>query len=177
MTERNGIKGCDFSMSVVKAWEEAFFSTEIPGTRKIALRTSIVLGDQGGAYPKLKQITRLGLGGQQGDGHQMVSWIHISDFCRAVEHIINTRHLEGAINVTGPEPLTNKDFMAGMRKINRPLFFLNSPKWLLELGASIVGTETELLLKSRYVVPDRLLKSGFEFEFNNMAALYSLKKS
>ncbi len=175
MTERCGIIGHDFSMSVVKAWEAAFFEEEIHGVRKVALRTSIVLGESGGAYPKLKQITRLGLGGHQGNGNQMVSWISALDFCRAVEHIIDNSYLEGAINITSPNPLSNKTFMQTIRRSLRPLFHLHQPKWLLEVGAAIIGTETELLLKSRYVIPERLTKSGFSFVHTTMEKWLSKK--
>jgi len=163
MTEAEGVIGSDFSMSVVKAWEKCFFKGEVDGMRKVALRTSIVMGKEGGAWPKLKMITRLGLGGKQGTGNQRVSWIHLEDFCRAILHIIETRYLEGPINVTSPSPMTNKKFMAAVRNKIRPLFHLPQPRWLLELGAVILRTETELLLKSRYVIPERLIKSGFEF--------------
>ena len=171
MTEKTGVIGHDFSMSVVKKWEAAFFEKEIEGIRKVALRTSIVLGKEGGAYPKLKQITKLGLGGHQGTGRQMVSWIHIEDYCRAVQHIIDTRYLEGAINVTGPNPVNNKEFMREIRAMVRPLFRINQPKWFLEFGAVLMRTETELLLKSRYVIPERLEKSGFEFRYKTISDL------
>ena len=168
MTERDGTIGDDFSMNVVKQWEAAFFENQIDGVKKVALRTSIVLGPEGGAYPKLKLMTKLGLGGHQGSGQQMVSWIHIEDFCRAVEHILYTPHLEGPINVTAPHPLTNRNFMEEIRQIVNPLFYIPQPKFLLELGALMLGTETELLLKSRYVIPERLLDSGFRFRYEEV---------
>jgi len=176
MTERDGIIGNDFSMNVVKQWEAAFFENQIDGVKKVALRTSIVLGPEGGAFPQLKMITKLGLGGHQGSGHQMVSWIHIEDFCRAVEHIIYTPHLEGAINITSPTPLINKDFMAEIREIVKPLFHLPQPKFLLEFGALLLGTETELLLKSRYVIPERLINSGFRFRYVEVGDMNSLPR-
>ena len=175
MTERDGVIGCDFSMSVVKQWEAAFFEKELPGIRKVALRTSIVLGETGGAYPKLKQIIQLGLGGHQGNGDQMLSWISLLDYCRAVQHIIDTPYLEGALNITGPQPVTNKVFMRKLRKSLKPLFALPQPKWLLELGAAVIGTETELLLKSRYVIPERLQNSGFEFDHTTITKWLSKK--
>ena len=101
----------------------------------------------------------------------MVSWIHIEDYCRAVQHIIDTRYLEGAINVTGPNPVNNKEFMREIRAMVRPLFHINQPKWLLEFGAVLMRTETELLLKSRYVIPERLEKSGFEFRYKTISDL------
>jgi len=167
MTETNGTIGHDFSMDVVKQWEAAFFDIELEGLRKVALRTSIVMGEEGGAWPKLKQITQLGIGGKQGSGNQMVSWIYIQDFCRAIHHIIHTDYLEGPINITAPTPLRNKKFIQLVRKKVSPLFHISQPKWLLELGTVFIRSETELLLKSRYVLPERLLKSGFEFEKNS----------
>lgn len=171
MTEKSGITGHDFSMNVVRKWEEIFFEKEIEGVRKVALRTSIVLGTLGGALPKLLQIAKVGLGGRQGNGKQMVSWVHVDDFCRSVVHIMNTRFLEGSINITAPHPLSNEHFMANIRRIVKPMFHLHQPKWLLELGAIFLRTETELLLKSRYVIPERLIGSGFVFLHPSMKDL------
>jgi len=171
MTERAGILGDDFSMNVVKAWEAAFFKEDIAEVRKIALRTSIVLGAEGGAWPQLKKIIKLGLGGQQGSGNQKVSWIHELDFCRSIEHIITCKALEGPVNITAPKPISNKDFMQHLRDVIQPLFYLNQPKVLLELGAYFLRTETELLLKSRNVVPEKLLKSKFDFEYPNLKSI------
>ncbi len=165
MTEDTGVIGDDFSMNVCKDWESTFFNYPDPKDmpiRKIALRTSIVLG-RGSAYQKLKWITRLGMGGAQGRGTQMVSWIHIDDFCRAVEYILNSSTLSGPINVTAQGPIRNAEFMKALRKSLRFPFGLGQPKWLLEIGAMLMGTETELLLKSRYVLPKRLLSDGYEF--------------
>lgn len=103
-------------MNICKSWEKEFFKTNNREVRKIALRTSIVLGNNGGAFPKLKMITKLGLGGKQGRGNQMVSWIHINDFCKAVEWIIQHENISGAINVTAPAPLSNSVMMEKLRK-------------------------------------------------------------
>lgn len=164
MTESEGIIGDDFSMNVVKKWEACFFQQHIESVRKIALRTSIVLGRKGGAFPKLMMITKCGLGGKQGTGNQMVSWISITDFCRAVDFIMSNNFLEGPINITAPQPVSNQSFMHKIRQHLKPLFHLHQPKFLLEIGALFLRTETELLLKSRNVIPERLLKSGFEFQ-------------
>ena len=169
MTESRGVQGHDFSMTVVRAWEKAFFASEIEGMRQVALRTSIVLGSSGGAWPKLKWLTRLGMGGQQGNGQQMVSWIHVDDFCRALHFIVENRHLEGIINVTGPTPMTNRAFMQAIRKRFGIPLGLSQPRWLLELGAWIMRTESELLLKSRYVQPERLEKSGFTWNHSDLS--------
>lgn len=119
--------------------------------RKIALRTSIVLGNNGGAFPKLKMITKFGLGGKQGRGNQNVSWIHIEDFCRAVEFIIDNENISGPINITAPNPLCNEEFMRELRQQMKVPFGLNAPVWQLEIASLFLNTETELLLKSRNV--------------------------
>lgn len=165
MDEYNGTIGDDFSMNVCKQWEAAFFEEKLPGLRKVALRTSIVLGNEGGAYPKLKTLTKACLGGSQGDGRQMMSWIHIHDFCRAVAHIIRDQEIDGAVNVTAPYPISNKDFMQAMRHKYRRSFGFSQNRLLLELGAIFLRTEAELLLKSRNVFPEKLSLQGFSFDY------------
>jgi uncharacterized protein len=165
MTEANGEIGDDFSMTVCKMWESTFNSFITPNTRKIALRTSIVLGLEGAALPALINLVKFGLGGHQGDGMQYCSWIHINDFCRAVEWLVRNESANGQYNVTAPEPLPNKKFMNLLRQTFGLPFGLPSPAWLLELGAVVIRTETELVLKSRKVYPKRLLDEGFVFEY------------
>ncbi|OJV52941.1 MAG: TIGR01777 family protein [Bacteroidetes bacterium 43-16] len=165
MDEYNGTIGDDFSMNVCKQWEATFFEEKLPGLRKVALRTSIVLGNEGGAYPKLKALTKAYMGGSQGDGRQMMSWIHIHDFCRAVAHIIRDQEIDGAVNVTAPYPISNKDFMQAMRHKYRRSFGLSQNRLLLELGAIFLRTEAELLLKSRNVFPEKLSLQGFSFDY------------
>ncbi len=162
--EENGVIGDDFSMNIAKSWEKEFYATEIPGVRKIALRTSIVLGKNGGAFPKLKTITKLGMGGKQGRGDQFISWIHIDDFCKAINFLIIS-NLSGSVNITAPNPEINKSFMRYLRKQLGASIGISQPVWLLELASTIIKTETELLLKSRYVYPQRLLDAGFNFEY------------
>jgi len=166
-TEENGIIGDDFSMGIGKAWEKEFFSTVINDVRKIALRTSIVLGNDGGALPKMKAITRLGMGGKNGRGNQFISWIHINDFCRSIGFLIHSE-LDGVVNITAPKPETNTHFMKQLRQSMKVTFGISQPIWLLELGTAIIGTETELLLKSRNVYPQRLLDDGFTFKYENL---------
>ncbi len=168
MTEENGIIGDDFSMNICKSWEKAFFATPSPQTRKVALRTAIVLGREGEAFHKLKIITRLGLGGQQGNGRQKMSWIHVEDFCRAVEFIINDKKIDGKINISAPNPIDNQSFMRILRDKLKMPFGLPSPAFLLEIGTLFLQTETELLLKSRNVYPERLLNYGFQFRFETV---------
>jgi uncharacterized protein len=168
MTEANGIIGDDFSMNICKSWEKVFFATSNPQTRKVALRTAIVLGREGEAFHKLKTITRLGLGGQQGNGRQKMSWIYVEDFCRAVEFIIRDEKINGAINISAPNPIDNQSFMKILRNKLKVPFGLPSPAFLLEIGTLFLQTETELLLKSRNVYPERLLNYGFRFRFETV---------
>ena len=135
------------------------------------------MGNEGGAFPKLMQISRVGLGGIQGKGNQFVSWIHIDDFCNAVDFIINNEQLENAVNVTAPNPLRNFEMMKIIRdKIKMPVG-ISSPTWLLEIASVFMQTETELLLKSRNVYPGKLVSAGFQFAHPNFEdALNSLIK-
>lgn len=174
-TEENGVIGDDFSMNICKSWEKEFFKVENDGVRKIALRTSIVMGKNGGAFPKLRQITKLGLGGKQGKGNQNVSWIHINDFCRAVECLIENESISGAINITAPNPLSNEELMKKLRNRMKVPFGMDAPVWQLEIASIFLGTETELLLKSRNVYPEILVKNNFQFTYPDIdAALLDL---
>lgn len=164
-TEDDGIIGDDFSMNICKSWENEFFKVNNEMIRKVALRTSIVLGNNGGAFPKLKAITKWGLGGKQGKGNQMVSWIHIDDFCKAVDWIIQNENISGVINVTAPEPVSNEMMMGKLKRKLKIPFGLNAPVWQLEIASIFLKTETELLLKSRNVYPENLIKSGFKFSY------------
>lgn len=168
MTESTGTIGDDFSMNVCKKWEAAFYENNLPQTRRVAMRISIVFGKTGGAYPKLKQISKIGLGGHQGNGEQRVSWIHIDDFCRAVQFVMENTELEGSVNITSPSTLSNHSLMKKIRRKTKAPFGINQPVALLELGAILLRTETELILKSRNVYPERLLESGFDFQYNKM---------
>jgi len=166
-TEENGIIGDDFSMNVCKQWEESFFSSLTPQTRKVALRMSIAMGESGGALPILRRLTKLGLGGKQGRGNQKISWIRIEDLCKAVDFIIHNLAIEGPINITSPIHFTNKEFMASLRKEHHMPLGIPQPTWLLEIGTYIIRSQTELILKSRYVYPEKLLKTGFVFDRNS----------
>ncbi|MFL9845264.1 TIGR01777 family oxidoreductase [Flavobacterium rhizosphaerae] len=165
MDEATGETGNDFSMTVANKWESAFFGTPAPSVIKTAIRTSIVLGKDGGALPIMLKIAKCGLGGRQGNGQQFVSWVHQEDFARAVEFIINNK-IANAVNVTAPNPVHNYKFMKILRKKLGVPFGLSQPKWMLKIGAKIIGTETELILKSRNVVPARLSGQGFRFKFD-----------
>ena len=171
-TEENRIIGDDFSMNICKSWEKEFFKTENEDIRKVALRTSIVLGNNGGAFTKLKLITKLGLGGKQGRGNQNISWIHIDDFCKAVEYIIENKNLSGGINVTSPNPLSNEEFMRKLRKEMKIPLGLNATIWQLEIASILLKTETELLLKSRNVYPEKLMNNGFKFSYPDIETAF-----
>jgi uncharacterized protein (TIGR01777 family) len=155
-----------FSVEVAQAWERTLQEAQTPDTRKIALRTSMVLGlGRNSVFPVLRRLTKFGLGGRQGSGKQFVSWIHVTDFCRAVEWIIAHDELAGPINQCAPNPLPNGEMMKVFRDVCRMPIGLPAWEWTLEIGAFFMRTETELILKSRRVVPGRLLASGFAFQF------------
>jgi uncharacterized protein (TIGR01777 family) len=164
-TEAAGVLGEGFSVGVAQAWEAAFAAAPTPATRKVALRTSIVLGPDGGAFPVMARLAKLGLCSPQGDGQQWISWLHVADFCRAVEFLATQTQASGAFNVCAPQPLPNREFNQLLRQHLGPWLRLPQPKWLLEVGAFMLRTETELILKSRKVYPQRLLDLGFQFTF------------
>ncbi|TBN01335.1 TIGR01777 family protein [Hyunsoonleella flava] len=178
MCEKNSEVGDDFSMNIAKAWENTFNSIPNPKTRKIILRTSIVLGKKGGALIPLKNLTRFGLGGYQGSGNQKVSWIHELDFARSVDFLIENKQLSGIFNLCVPKPTSNTNLMQALRRALGIPFGINHSKLLLEIGAKIIGTETELILKSRNVIPKKLLENGFNFKYTNIEnALLNLIKN
>jgi uncharacterized protein len=156
----------EYSVRVALAWENAFAEASAPGTRKIALRTTIVFGTvQGGVFRIMRRMARLGLAGPMAGGRQFVSWIHDQDFCRAVEWILAHPELEGPVNVAAPHPVTNREMMKCFRDACGIPLGIPAARWMLEIGAFVMRTETELLLKSRHVAPGKLLRSGFEFKF------------
>lgn len=158
-----------FLEDVVRAWEEAFYGSTNPKTRKVLLRITIVLGKDDGALPTLKKLTQFGLGGKQGSGKQMISWVHIEDFVRIVDFLITNNSLEGHFNICTPEPVSNKKFMATLRKALKVPIGIPQPEFLLNLGGSILGIDTDLILKSRNTIPKRLLENGFGFKFPTIA--------
>ncbi|KAB8137804.1 TIGR01777 family protein [Gracilibacillus oryzae] len=165
MTEANGEYGTGFSVEVAQKWERAFFSFDLQDTRQVALRTSIVLGQDGGVITPYKNLVKFGLGGIQGNGQQMFSWIHVEDLFQICLFLKDRSDLEGAFNCSSPNPIQNYVFMNALRQeLHRP-YGLPAPRPLLELGATVIRTESELVLKSRWVVPERLLKAGYEFQF------------
>lgn len=171
MDEYTGEIGNDFSMNVAQSWEKAFFKTETLNTKKTALRTSIVLGKNGGAFLPLKNLTQMGFGGKQGNGKQFVSWIHEDDFAKALEFVFE-KEITGVINIVSPTPIQNKAFMKALRKELKIPFGTPVGKRLLEFGAKIIGTETELVLKSRNVIPKRLQENGFTFKYQTIESAF-----
>jgi len=165
MTESHGEIGTGFSVEVAKLWEKTFFSFELPDTRQVALRITIVLGPDGGVMTPFKNLVRFGLGGKQGNGKQMFSWIHIEDLYRIILYIQSHKYLNGVFNCAAPTPVDNRTLMKTFRRLMHVKIGLPSQAWLLELGAVMIRTETELLLKSRWVVPERLSNEGFIFKF------------
>ena len=170
--DENGVQGAtreakdEFSIEIINQWERAFDDVQTPRTRKVALRTTMVLGHaKNSVFPVLRRLTRMGLGGRMGSGRQFVSWMHQVDFCRAVEWVIAHEELNGPVNFAAPNPLPNTEMMRMFRELCGVPFGLPATEWMLEIGAFFLRTETELIIKSRRVVPGRLLASGFEFRF------------
>ena len=186
MTESTGELGTGFSVEVAKAWEKALFTPDLASTRRVALRSAIVLGD-GGVLGPLRGLARLGLGGAQYDGRwpvsrarreagtghfpgakrgrQRFSWVHIDDVARIIDFIEQTPSLSGPVNASSPHPVDNVEFMATVRRVLGVRIGPPMPRWMLELGAIGIRTETELILKSRWVLPEKLLAAGFEFRY------------
>ncbi|MET3937399.1 uncharacterized protein (TIGR01777 family) [Paenibacillus sp. PvP094] len=167
MTEKEGEIGSGFSVDVAKAWEQAFFEFSLPSTRQIALRIAIVLG-KGGVMEPLTNLVRFGLGGSQGPGTQQFSWIHIEDLFRMVLYLQQHPALEGVFNASSPHPVTNRQLMESLRRHMGVRMGLPSPRWMLEVGARFIRTETELVLKSRWVIPERMEQEGFTFIYDTL---------
>jgi len=159
-----------FSIDVASSWERAFLSIPTPRTRKIRLRSSMVMSpDPGGVFSVLSNLVRRGLGGSIGSGRQFVSWMHDLDYCRATDLLLArpeiTEETEGIVNMTAPDPLPNRDFMHALRRAWHMPIGLPATEWMIEIGTWLMHSESELVLKSRRVVPTLLLKHGFEFAF------------
>ena len=166
--EFTGEIGEGFSVDICKAWESLFFSFETPKTRKVALRIGIVFGKSDGVFPRLLNLAKIGLGGQQGNGRQYVSWIHEQDLAAITDWLLDHPGIDGAINAVSPMPIQNAAQMQIIRQVYGMPFGLPAPEWLLKIGSVVIGTETELILKSRWVLPKRLLDGGFKFKYPGM---------
>lgn len=153
-----------FSVQVCQAWEKVFYDQQTPHTRKAVLRMAITLGPGGVLIPYFN-LLKYGLGGRQGSGRQMYSWIHIEDTCRMIEWINDHDGIEGTYNCSSPNPVTNKEFMQTLRKSTHVRFGLPAFTWMLKMGAAMIGTEAELVFKSRWVIPSKILETGFQFKY------------
>lgn len=193
MTESEGELGTGFSVNVARAWEAEFFEGELPGTRRVALRMAIVLGD-GSALVPLIRLARAGLGGPQLDGRwfattarrnagtfhefrarggrQRFSWVHIRDVLESIEFLRAHPELDGPVNIAAPGPVDDRTMMATLRRVLGVPTGLPAPRWVLELGSAVIRTETELVLKSRWVVPERLLAAGYSFAYPELEAAF-----
>jgi hypothetical protein len=165
-TEPNAPDTWRFSIEVATEWERALNQSPTQLTRKVLMRSAIIMNpDPGSPFDMLLRLVRFGLGGQSGDGKQYVSWIHDQDFVRAVLWLIEHEEFAGPVNLAAPSPLTNAEFMRALRAAWGMPFGLPATAWMLEIGAWVLRSETELILKSRRVIPTRLLQSGFDFQF------------
>ena len=175
MDEATGLIGATpeakdrFSIQVARAWEEAFNDAPTPATRKVALRTAMVFAaSKGGVYRTLRSLTRWGLGGTVAGGRQYISWIHEADFCQTVEWLIDRDDFSGPVNLASPYPITQREMMRIIRHACGVPFGLPATRKMLEVAAFVHRTEAELIIKSRRVIPGRLLASGFQFSFPHM---------
>jgi uncharacterized protein (TIGR01777 family) len=154
-----------FSIDVARAWERALEDADVPATRKVALRAAVVMSpDAGGVFDTLLRLVRSGLGGTAGDGRQFVSWVHDADLIEAVRWLV-ARDLSGVVNIAAPGALPNREFMRALREAAGVPIGLPAGGWMLRVGAAVMRTETELLLKSRRVFPERLVQDGFVFQY------------
>ena len=175
MTEDETDLSNDFLADVVHQWEQKFFSFQLPSTRKVALRTSLVLGKEGGALKPLLTLSQFGLGGTQASGNQIMSWIHIEDYFRIVLFLLEHEGLDGVYNCSSPNPVSNKEFMSTIRRILNIPIGLPAPAWIIGIGARIIGTESSLILNSSYLLPKKLMNSKFRFTYPELEkALFNL---
>ena len=162
--------GTGFSVGVAQSWEKALEESSVEGLRKVALRVSIVLGKDGGAFPVMKRFAKLGLGGAQGPGNQWMSWLHIDDWVGVARFLMENQSVDGPVNLAAPNPVTNDFFMREMRKRFAPLGIgLPAPSLFVRIGAFFLRTAPELVLKSRKVVSATLAESGYSFKYPDLA--------
>lgn len=172
MDEFTGEIENDFSVQVCKKWEKTFNDITLPHTRKVALRIAVTLGKQGGVMTPYLNLVKFGLGGHQGNGRQMFSWVHIEDVTGMMEWLYEHPECSGTYNCSAPNPVTNKTFMQTLRKAAGNAFGLAASAWMLKIGAALIGTETELLLKSRWVLPTRITQAGFTFKYPHLQGAF-----
>lgn len=158
-----------FSIEVARAWEQTLYDAQTPATRKVAMRTAMVFAaNSGGVYRTLRTLARWGLGGPIAGGHQWISWIHEEDYTSAVEWLINHDSLNGPVNLASPNPISQSDMMRIIIRERGMPFGMHATRWMMEVAAFIHRTEAELIIKSRLVVPARLVASGFQFHYPTM---------
>ena len=167
--ECDGELGSGFSVEVARGWEETLAAANTPGTRRIPLRITIAMGPGGGAMRPFNTLVRLGLGGRMGGGEQKYSWVHIEDLFRAVIFLHSHPEITGPVNIAAPGVVKNATLMAAVRRANHVPFGLPAPAWLLRIGAVLICTETELVLKSRWVSASKLQDAGFEWKHPELA--------
>ena len=157
-----------FSIDVARSWEGELSLIQTPKTRKVILRSAMTMSyDRDGIFDYLLWLVRCGIGGTAGSGKQFISWIHYIDYINAIKFLIENDQIDGAVNVSSPNPIPNQQFMAQLRKVWGMRFGLPSYEWMLEVGAIFLQTESELVLKSRRVIPSRLIDAGFKFEYGD----------
>ncbi len=167
--EESEVNARGFSEEVGRAWEKAFFDSSWEGVRQVAMRISIVLGKAGGAFPVMHRFCKFGLGGAQGPGSQWMSWIHLDDWIGVVRFLIENESIVGPVNLAAPNPVTNSEFMKEMRTQFAPFGMgLTAPSFAVQIGAVLIGTEPELVLKSRKVISKVLRMNGYEFRHPNI---------
>lgn len=175
-TEFHHTYGHGFSVDVCHKWEGTINNIKVPETRKVLVRTSIVLGKEGGALQPILKAAKFGLGGKQGKGNQMISWIHENDLARMIHFLIKDTRLTGEFNAACNNPVRNDSFMKHLRAVWNIPIGIPLPKWILYAVQFLVGTNSELMLKSRYVLPVKLLNEGFKFDFDKLSdALIEIK--
>lgn len=156
----------DFLATVTQQWEQTFFDYKNPKTRQIALRIAIVLGKDGGAFPPLYHLAKYGLGGTQGSGKQMMSWVHIEDLFQLCLFSIHQNSLTNcSINCCAPNAISNQIFMQTLREKLKMPIGLPAAEWMIKIGAKFLQTEADLLLGSCWIYPKTLLDNGFQFSF------------
>ena len=163
-----GAPGKDFPATICVKWEDAFFSSSTPDTSKVAWRLGVVLQRKKGLIEPFVRLSKCGFGGRLGTGDQYFTWIHEEDFLGVAVWTINQPSAAGIYNVTSPEPITNAVFMKALRNAIGVPLGISVPEWLVRLGGKIIGTEPYLVLDGRRIVPDRLLASGFRFQYSNI---------
>lgn len=156
-------KADNFLSRVVESWEKEFFSVEWPAVRKVALRTAVVLGEKGGVFPLMNSLAKFGLGGKQGNGNQMFSWILIEDYYRIIRFVVEHHEIEGVLNAAAPNPVSNREWMHQLKKSNHRRLAIPSPKWILSIASYVFNFQPELVLDSTNVYSKKLKDSNFQF--------------